>query len=327
MRRSVLGGLAAGAMLGASLAAVPSATAKVMQSDEGLCDSTYSSAKIAEGSDLRAEPTAMSERQMRDYERQMVHRLHKMGYKNKAEAAREMRRKNIRIDVFVHVLRKNNGDGNVSNRQIERQITVMNNGFAGRTADAAAKTPFRFRVKAIDRTKNTDWYDWGFKDDDREAKKALHRGSFEDLNVYIASLDGGLLGYAFFPGLPKKKMFRDGLVILNESMPGGSAAPYNKGDTATHEIGHWLGLYHTFQNGCSRLGDRVEDTPRQEAGNNVFECDESLNTCAPPVPPANPLLDPVHNFMNYTDDPCIDRFTRGQNDRMKLSWLAYRKGK
>ncbi len=328
MRRSVRCGLVAGVVLGAGLTAVPSASAVMAKGDPGACDRTYANSRLAKGSDRKAEPTAMSAREQRSYEKTLNRRLNKMGYNNKAAAARGGDgNNNIRIDVFVHVLRKNNGDGNVSDKQIRRQINVMNRGFAGRTDEDAASTRFRFRVKDTDRTKKTDWYDWGFQDDDKVAKKALHRGTFEDLNVYIASLSGGLLGYAFFPGLPKRKMYRDGLVILNESMPGGSAQPYDKGDTATHEIGHWLGLYHTFQNGCGNLSDRVEDTPRQEAGNNVFECDESLNTCAPTVPPPNPKTDPVHNFMNYTDDKCINQFTRGQDDRMRLNWLAYRKGR
>ncbi|MDQ3663420.1 MAG: zinc metalloprotease [Actinomycetota bacterium] len=291
--------------------------------DPGACDRTYANSRLAEGSDLKAEPTAMSAREQRSYEKTLNRRLHKMGYNNKAAAARGGGNNNIRIDVFMHVLRKNNGDGNVSDKQIRRQIKVMNRAFAGRTDNDAASTRFRFRLKDTDRTKKTDWYKWRFKDDDRVAKKKLRRGTFEDLNVYIANLSGGLLGYAFYPNLPKKKLYRDGLVILNESLPGGRAKPYHRGDTATHELGHWLGLYHTFQNSCGRLGDRVEDTPRQEADVNVFECDESLNTCGR----GTRRPDPVHNFMNYTDDKCINQFTRGQDDRMKLSWLAYRKGR
>jgi hypothetical protein len=322
MRRSVRCGLVAGVVLGAGLTAVPSASAVVTKGDPGACDRTYANARLAEGSDRKAEPMAMSGREQRSYERTLTRRLHKMGYDNKAAAARGGGNNNIRIDVFVHVLRKKHGHGNVSNRQIQRQINVINRAFAGRTDRDAASTRFRFRLKDTDRTNRTDWYRWSLQDD-RPAKRRLHRGTFEDLNVYIAKLRGGLLGYASFPGLPKKRMFRDGLVILNESMPGGSADPYARGDTATHELGHWLGLYHTFQNGCGRLSDRVEDTPRQEAGNNVFECDESLNTCSR----WDRKPDPVHNFMNYTDDRCLNQFTRGQNDRMRLSWLAYRKGR
>jgi hypothetical protein len=110
----------------------------------------------------------------------------------------------------------------------------------------------------------------------------------------------------------------DGLVVLNDSLPGGSAAPYNEGDTATHEIGHWLGLFHTFENGCTAPGDEVDDTPYQADGDNIFFCDETLDTCP------QPGTDPVHNFMSYGDDPCLDMFTQGQAQRMIQTWLAYR---
>ena len=113
----------------------------------------------------------------------------------------------------------------------------------------------------------------------------------------------------------------DGLVILNESMPGGKARPYNGGDTATHEIGHWLGLYHTFEGGCGGAGDHVDDTPAQLDGENVFYCNESDDTCTATG------KDPVHNFMSYGDDACLDRFTPGQSDRQVWSWLAFRQGK
>ena len=107
-------------------------------------------------------------------------------------------------------------------------------------------------------------------------------------------------------------------MLLNDSLPGGSASPYNLGDTATHEVGHWLGLYHTFQGGCRPPGDYVTDTPYQANGDNIFECEESLNTCR------QPGRDPVHNFMSYGDDLCLDRFSQGQAVRMTLIWKLFR---
>ena len=108
------------------------------------------------------------------------------------------------------------------------------------------------------------------------------------------------------------------MVLLNESLPGGSAVPYNEGDTATHEVGHWLGLYHTFQDGCTYPGDYVGDTPYQLDDVNIFFCNESDDTCP------QPGKDPVHNFMSYGDDPCLDRFSRGQAVRMALTWFTWR---
>jgi hypothetical protein len=179
-------------------------------------------------------------------------------------------------------------------------------------------------LKGTDHTANDDWYDWSDPDidpsDNNEAKTALHRGGWADLNVYIAALGDGLLGYATFP--TQGNLALDGLVVLNDSLPGGAAAPYNEGDTATHEIGHWLYLLHTFENGCKAPGDEVDDTAYQNDGTNIFECDESLDTCR-----SKPGRDPVHNFMSYGDDPCLNAFTQGQATRMTNAWQVFRAGR
>jgi hypothetical protein len=242
----------------------------------------------------------------------------------KAKAA-ATRKTTVTIPVAFHVINKGStlDDGNIPQSQITAQIQVLN--------DAYASSGFAFDLVSVTRTTESSWFNLvsGGVSDSRyyrgsgkefKMKQALHEGDSTTLNIYSASLGQSLLGWSWFPqdftGANPLPSYLDGVVLDYRSVPGGSLTIYNEGDTATHEVGHWLGLYHTFQGGCTAPGDYVDDTPYEASP--AFNCPVGRDTCTAPGD------DPIHNFMDYTQDSCMDRFTAGQGERMRETWAAYR---
>jgi hypothetical protein len=200
----------------------------------------------------------------------------------------------------------------VTSQQIADSIAVLNAAFAG--------TSFSFTLVSTDFSNNDSWYTCSGGACESQMKSALRQGGSNALNVYSNEMGGGLLGWATFPSSFASNPSNDGVVILQGSVPGGSAAPYNEGDTLTHEVGHWAGLFHTFQGGCTKNNDLVSDTPAER--DPAFGCPIGRNTCTKGASGAG--NDPITNFMDYTDDACMFEFTAGQAARMSAQWNLYR---
>jgi len=221
------------------------------------------------------------------------------------------------INVYWHVI--NNGTstaaGNIPDSQIASQINVLNAAYAA--------YGWSFTLVSTDRTTNATWYTAGpGTAAEDQMKAALRRGTADDLNIYSSNPGGGLLGWATFPSSYAGNPLDDGVVLLFSSVPGGTAAPYNLGDTGTHEVGHWMGLYHTFQGGCSNTNDGVSDTNAERSP--AYGCPVGRDSCTGRKYPG---LDPITNFMDYTDDSCMNTFSAGQGSRMEQMFTTYRFGK
>ena len=219
------------------------------------------------------------------------------------------------INVYFHVVSDGTA-GNISDQMIADQMAVLNSAYA--------TWGWSFNRVTTTRTSNATWYNGCYGASETAMKNALHQGSARDLNVYTCNPGSGILGYATFPSSYASAPLKDGVVLLHSSLPGGSAAPYNEGDTGTHEVGHWMGLYHTFQGGCAGSGDSVSDTPTERSAAYGCPLPNTSDTCTGKKFPGT---DPVENFMDYTDDYCMFQFTSAQDARMDWQYTSYRLNK
>jgi Pregnancy-associated plasma protein-A len=221
------------------------------------------------------------------------------------------------VPVYFHVV-TDGTIGSVTRAQINAQMDVLNNTFAG--GEGGADTGFSFELKGVTRTDNAKWFYASIGGTEKDMKKTLHRGGANALNYYSTTA-GPYLGWAYLPDVLTKpgQAILDGIVIDWESMPGTSttyAGRYDQGETATHEAGHWLNLEHTFYGKCTEQGDFVADTPAEKTP--TSGCPEGKDTCDAPG------LDPIHNYMDYSYDSCYTEFTPGQTQRMRDAWLFFR---
>lgn len=231
----------------------------------------------------------------------------------------------IEIPVVVNVI-YNTAQQNISDAQIASQIAVLNNDFRATNSDvsglnstvfagAAADFNVHFTLFAVNRKSSTKT-SWGTRD----AMKSSKKGGIDatdptrKLNIWVCNIGGGILGYAQFPG---GNSATDGVVIgpnyFGSSSLGSGfylSAPYDKGRTTTHEVGHWLNLRHIW--GDATCGsDLVSDTPTHNTANYGCPAYPHLSTCA------GTPIEMTMNYMDYTDDPCMYMFTNGQKVRAR----------
>jgi hypothetical protein len=216
------------------------------------------------------------------------------------------------IPVYVHVMASASGAGNVSDSAIAAQITVLNETYSGHDVNGnGTDTGARFYLAGTDRYFNNTYHA------DRQSttyRAATRLGGKNALNIWL--VDFNYLGIATFPWDYAANPKIDGIRVQYSSLPGGSATNYNLGETATHEAGHWLGLYHTFQGGCNDPGDSVADTAAQASP--TTGCPTGRDSCAAAG------LDPIHNYMDYSYDSCYYEFSAGQTTRIGQMWSLYR---
>lgn len=234
----------------------------------------------------------------------------------------------IIIPCIVHVVYGNSQE-NISDAQIQSQIDRLNKDYSATNSDynnvpstftnvRSGDTDIRFELIEIKRFSNSR-ATWGTNDAVKSAYPPIEPARI--LNMWVADIGGGILGYAQFPGGSPST---DGVVMSPQyfgdaTVSGGGSfylsAPFNRGRTATHEVGHWLNLRHIWGDGNCSQDDFVNDTP--VAGNPNYGCPSAgTNSCS------GGLSDMFMNYMDYVDDACMFMFSAGQDARMQATFSS-----
>ena len=240
------------------------------------------------------------------------------------------------IQVVMHIISKTDGTGNITDDQVKSQIQILNedyealantHGAPGNDAKVkfvlARFDPMGNPTSGIERVTNDSYFSEGDGGSSSPMKTALHWDTTRYFNLYSSGLDSvGLLGYATFPqesaGQPD-----DGVVVAYQSVGLNPAyTPYDLGATATHEVGHYLGLLHTFQSGCGTTstpftsGDLLGDTNREKTAN--YGCAAVASGCN------DNKNSPIENYMDYSQDTCMTTFSVEQSNRIRCGIINYR---
>ncbi|KAI9669954.1 MAG: hypothetical protein M1831_006990 [Alyxoria varia] len=226
------------------------------------------------------------------------------------------------IDVYAHVVSTKKNAKMVTPAQLQKQVAALNKAYN--------VNGISFRLAKFEFTVNDKWAVGGDDAADKAMKKALRKGGYNALNLYLQTdLAGGVLGKCTLPTnigtKPSPATYAvDGCNVAAGTVPGGPIMGFNMGMTAVHETGHWLGLLHTFEGySCAGNGDFVADTPAEAESTDGCPTSPWKNTCKG----HRPGVDPIRNFMDYSVDACYESFSKGQEQRVRQMWGLYRMGK
>ncbi|OAA72606.1 metalloprotease MEP1-like protein [Cordyceps fumosorosea ARSEF 2679] len=253
---------------------------------------------------------------MKNLETGQVNLLEAAGLDASSIAARQSGNTPMVFNTYVHIIQSAAGtspaSGYISRQQIDAQMRVLNQEYA------IANVAFNYVNTSY--TVNSRWANAAYPGDsiESEMKPRLRVGGRLDLNLfYIPGWRGsGVCRFPNWIGRNDEYLSIDGCMQASDSFPDGTRN--RRGFLTVHEVGHWVGLLHTFQGGCNG-GDQVADTPAEATPNRETYCPTNRDTC-----PNHPGYDPIENHMDYSLESCKTGFTRGQAERLRQMVLMYR---
>lgn len=227
----------------------------------------------------------------------------------------------IKVQAVFHVVMTEAAKDSITNAMPQAQLDALNKAY----------NPYNIQFELQNVTWNTNDA-WGKGDDDANMKSTLRQGTYNTLNIYFQTdMAGGALGRCTLPsnlgsGKGNPSAYAgDGCNVNANTMPEGLMDGFNKGMTAVHETGHWMGLLHTFEgNSCTGPGDYIDDTPVESTATDGCPTDPVKRSCPDQQKPDE--SDPIHNYMDYSIDDCYEGFTDLQVQRMKSMWGMFRDG-